>query len=63
MMVVMGRVALRDGLDILGAKATLRAEMAGGRFARIAVRYLMPNKLAEADRAKIEKASEMCPIY
>ncbi|MBM4035266.1 MAG: OsmC family protein [Planctomycetes bacterium] len=63
MMVVMGRVALRDGLDIQGATATLRAEMAAHRLARIAVRFQMPGKLSEADRAKLEQASETCPIH
>ncbi len=41
----------------------MAAEMAERRLARITVRFQMPAKLPEADRVKIEKASEMCPIY
>ena len=63
MMIVMGRSAQRDGLDIQGAKATMLVEMAAGRLAKITVRFQMPTKLPAADRAKLEQASEMCPIY
>ncbi len=62
-MIVMGRVALRDGLDVQGAKATMAAEMAAGRLARVTVGFQMPRRLSEADRSKLEKAAETCPIY
>ena len=63
MMVIMGRVAQRDGLDVQGAKATMVAEMAAGHLAKVTVGFQMPKKLSEADRAKVEKAAEMCPVY
>jgi uncharacterized OsmC-like protein len=62
-MLVMGKVAQGDGLDIQGAEATVVSEMADMRIAKMKVTLRMPRSLPEADRAKIEKASEMCPVY
>ncbi len=63
MMIVMGRVAQRDGLDIQGAKATMAAEMAAHRLTKIMVRFQMPHRLSDADQTRLEKASETCPIH
>lgn len=63
MMIMMGKAAQREGLDILGAKVTVVPEFADMRLARMKATFQMPKMLPEADRAKLEQASQMCPIY
>jgi len=63
MMIMMGKAAQRDGLDILGAKVTVVPEFADMRLAKMMATFQMPKMLPQADRAKLEQASQMCPIY
>ena len=63
MMIMVGKAAQRDGLDILGARVTVVSELADMRLARMRASFQMPRMLAEADRARLEQASQMGPIY
>ncbi|HPD17666.1 MAG TPA: OsmC family protein [Planctomycetota bacterium] len=63
MMIMMGKAAQREGLDILGAKVTVVPEFADMRLAKMKATFHMPRVLPQADRARLEQASQMCPIY
>ena len=61
----MGPVAIRGELDLSGARVDVSISMADKppmRFGAIDVTINMPRNFGEKDRAKLERAAEMCPI-
>ena len=63
MMIVMGKTAEAEKLDIVGAKAIVSYELANYQIAAINVEIRLPKKLAPADQSKLESASQKCPVY
>ena len=62
LLIVMGKAAEADGLDIVGAKADVSYDLVNYRIAQISVDIRLPNKLAAADQTKLETASKQCPV-
>lgn len=67
MLTVMGLVAKRAGLDISGTRARVAKEMAAAPVRRIGLLRLIvtvphASRLSEADRAKLERAADACPV-
>jgi uncharacterized OsmC-like protein len=63
LLIVMGKAAEAEGLDIVGAKADAKYDLVGYRIARIGVTVRLPRKLLASDQAKLEAASRNCPVF
>jgi putative redox protein len=63
LMIVMGKTAESEGLDIVGAKADASYELVNYRIARIRADIRLPKKLSADDQAKLEAASKKCPVF
>ena len=63
LMIVMGKTAEAEGLNIVGAKADVRYELVNYRIAEIKVRIQLPERLSAPDQAKLEVASKKCPVF
>lgn len=63
LMIVMGKTAEAEKLDIVGAKADVSYELANFRIAQIKVAIHLPKKLSAADQSKLETASKKCPVF
>jgi uncharacterized OsmC-like protein len=62
-MIVMGKTAEAEKLDIVGAKADVNYVLANYRIAEINVTISLPKKLSEADQDRLEEASKKCPVF
>lgn len=63
LMIVMGKTAEAENLDIVGAKADVSYDLANYQIAGIKVDIRLPKKLDPADQAKLETASKKCPVF
>ena len=63
LMVVMGKTAAAEGLNIVGAKADVSYDLVNYRIAELKVSIRLPEKLSAADQAKLETASKKCPVF
>jgi uncharacterized OsmC-like protein len=63
LMIVMGKTAEAEKLDIVGAEAKVSYELVNYRIAEIKVSIHLPKKLAASDQAKLETASKKCPVF
>ena len=63
LMIVMGKTAEAETLDIVGAKADVSYDLVNYRIAAIKVDIRLPKKLAAADQTKLETASKKCPVF
>jgi uncharacterized OsmC-like protein len=63
LMIVMGKTAEAEKLDIVGAKADVNYVLANYRIAEINVTISLPKKLSEADQDRLEEASKKCPVF
>jgi putative redox protein len=63
LMIVMGKTAEAEKLDIVGAKADVSYDLVNYRIAGITVTIRLPKKLAAADQSKLEIASKKCPVF
>jgi len=63
LMVVMGKTAAAEGLNIVGAKADVSYDLVNYRIAEIKVRIQLPEKFSAPDQAKVETASKKCPVF
>ena len=62
-MIVMGKTAEAEELDIVGAKADVSYDLVNYRIAAIKVDIRLPKKLAADDQTKLEVASKKCPVF
>ena len=65
MLLSMGTLAMRNQLDISGSQIEVDISTTDKpvmRFNKIEIVVTMPNNLSTADRTKLEKASDACPI-
>jgi putative redox protein len=63
---VMGIVAEREKIDLTGMRVTVQKEMSAEpprRIARLATRIVMPDRLTEQQKTKLEKAAHTCPVH
>ena len=63
MMIVMGKTAEAEKLDIVGAKAIVSYDLENYQIAAITVKICLPKKLTPEDQSKLEAASQKCPVY
>jgi uncharacterized OsmC-like protein len=63
LMIVMGKTAEAEELNIVGGKAEVSYELVNYRIAEIKVRIQLPEKLSVPDQAKLETASKKCPVF
>lgn len=63
LMIVMGKTAEAENLDIVGAKADASYDLVNYRIAQIKVAIHLPKKLAVDDQERLEKASKNCPVF
>ena len=63
MMIVMGKTAEAEKLDIVGAKAVVSYDLENYQIAAITVEICLPKKFAPEDQSKLETASQKCPVY
>jgi uncharacterized OsmC-like protein len=63
LMIVMGKAAQAEKLDIVGAKAEVSYELVNYRIAEIKVSIHLPKKLRAMDQTKLETASKKCPVF
>lgn len=66
MLFSMGVVALRDGIDLSGTEVDVGVSPAVEPFSYlgpIRLIFTMPRALSRAERAKLERAAEACPIH
>jgi len=63
LMIVMGKTAEADKLDIVGAKADVSYDLVNYRIAQIKVAIHLPKRLAASDQSKLETASKKCPVF
>ena len=63
LMIVMGKTAEAEGLNIVGAKADVSYDLVNYRIAEIKVRIQLPEKLSAPDQVKLETASKKCPVF
>lgn len=65
MLLAMGTLALRDGLDISGTTVDIEVSLTKEplfRIGAISLLFQMPKSYSKLDRMKLERAAEMCPI-
>ncbi len=63
---IMGIVAEREQLDLTGMRVTVSKEMSAEpprRIARLTARIVMPCRLEEKQRVKLENAARTCPVH
>ena len=63
---IMGIVAEREKIDLTGLRITVQKEMSAEpprRIAKLITRIVMPQRLTEQQRAKLEKAAHTCPVH
>jgi uncharacterized OsmC-like protein len=63
LMIVMGKTAEAEKLDIVGAKADVNYDLVNYRIAQIKVVIHLPKKLPASDQTKLETASKKCPVF
>ena len=63
LMIVMGKTAEAEELDIVGAKADVSYDLVNYRTAAIKVDIRLPKRLLAADKTKLETASKKCPVF
>ena len=63
LLIVMGKTAEAEKLDMAGAKADVSYDLVNYRIARIKVAIHLPKKLSAADQSKLESASKKCPVF
>jgi uncharacterized OsmC-like protein len=63
MLIVMGKTAESEKLDIVGAKAVVSYDLANYQIAAINVEIQLPKKLSSEEQRKLEAASQKCPVY
>jgi len=63
LMIVMGKTAEAEKLDIVGAKASASYDLVDYRIAQIKVAIHLPKKLSASDQSKLETASKKCPVF
>ena len=63
LMIVMGKTAEAEKLDIVGAKADVRYELANYRIASFTVDVHLPKKFGAKEQTKLETASKKCPVF
>ncbi|MEI6645186.1 MAG: OsmC family protein [bacterium] len=63
LMIVMGKTAEAEKLDIVGAQADVSYDLVNYRISEIKVTIRLPKKLAAADQARLETASKKCPVF
>ena len=65
MLLAMGTLALRDGLDISGASADVEVSLTDDpifRIGSISMLFRMPRSYSKSDQSKLERAAGKCPI-
>ena len=62
-MIVMGKTAEAERLDIVGAKANVNYNLVNYRIGQIKVVIHLPRKLSATDQSKLEAASKKCPVF
>ncbi len=65
MLLAMGTLALRDGLDISGATVDVEVSLTEDtifRIGAITMLFQMPRRYSKSDQSKLERAAEACPI-
>ena len=62
MLIVMGKVAVAEKLDMLGATADVSYGLEDYRITAFNVHIHLPKKLAAQDQTKLEAASKDCPL-
>jgi len=63
---VMGIVARKHGIDMSGARLSVRKHMSAQpprRIARLEVDIVMPRPLGEEDVRRLENAAHLCPVH
>jgi putative redox protein len=63
---IMGIVAEREKLDLTGMRVTVSKEMSAEpprRIARLTARIVMPCRLEEKQKVKLENAARTCPVH
>ena len=63
LLIVMGKTAEAEKLDIVGAKADVSYDLVNYRIAVIKVAIRLPKKLAAVAQSKLETASKQCPVF
>jgi uncharacterized OsmC-like protein len=63
LMIVMGKTAEAEKLDIVGAKADVSYDLVNYKIAAIKVDIHLPKKLGEAEQSKLETVSKKCPVF
>ena len=63
LMIVMGKTAEAEKLDIVGAKADVSYELANYRIISFKVDFHLPKKLGAQEQIKLEAASKKCPVF
>jgi putative redox protein len=66
MLTVMGIMARTLDVDIAGATATVEKEMSPApvrRIERLTVKIVVPQRVSEEDRQKLERAAHTCPVH
>jgi putative redox protein len=62
----MGIVAEREKIDLAGMRVTVSKEMSAEpprRIARLTARIVMPCRLEEKQKVKLENAARTCPVH
>lgn len=63
LMIVMGKKAEAEKLDIVGAKADVGYELVNYRIANFKVDVHLPKKLGAQEQTKLEVESKKCPVF
>jgi putative redox protein len=66
MLTIMGIAARTLNIDISGATATVEKEMTAAlprRIQRLVVKIHVPNAPSPADREKLQRAADACPVH
>jgi putative redox protein len=62
MLISMGTLAMRDQLDISGARVHVELVGSEKRIETIDLTFTMPRNFSEVERTKLQRAAESCPI-
>ena len=62
MLISMGTLAMRDQLDISGARVHVELVGSVKRIETINLTFTMPRDFSEVERIKLQRAAESCPI-
>lgn len=65
MLLAMGTLAMRDGLDISGATVDVEVSLTEDplfRIGAISLLFRLPRTYSKQDQMKLERAADMCPI-